>query len=75
MKVGGATPRVTPTFCYAETESMFRREERDYGADWVEAEIEKELDGLAHLTLQDLEDEEEENGCHGNVEVWPYLAS
>ena len=54
---------------------MFHREKSDYGADWVEEEIEKELDGLSHLTLQDLEDEEEEeekNGCHGNVEVWLY---
>lgn len=36
--------------------------------DWVEAEIEEGLAGLAHLELEDLE-EEEEDGCHGN-EVW-----
>ena len=41
------------------------------GEDWVEAEIEGELAGLAHLTLEDLEDLEEENngGYHGNKEV------
>lgn len=37
---------------------------------WVESELERELAGLAHLTLQDLEEEEEEkSGFHGNKEV------
>lgn len=36
------------------------------GEGWVEAEIEKQLANLAHLTLQDLE----EVGCHGDEEVW-----
>lgn len=35
---------------------------------WVEAEIQRELSDLAHLTLQDLE--LEEDGCHGDREVW-----
>lgn len=38
--------------------------------DWVEAEIRGELAGLAHLTLEDLEEEEEDSGYHGNKEVW-----
>lgn len=44
---------------------------RGVGEDWVEAEIEGQLAGLAHLTLEDLEFEEEENngGYHGNEEV------
>ena len=37
-------------------------------AGWVEAELERELAGLAHLTLQDLE--EDPDGFHGNKEVW-----
>ena len=32
--------------------------------DWVEEEIEKELEELGNLSLQDLE--EEELGCHDN---------
>lgn len=37
---------------------------------WVQSEIERELAGLAHLTAQDLEEEEEgDNSCHGNEEV------
>lgn len=53
--------------------SMSREGEnaRGVGEDWVEAEIEGQLAGLAHLTLEDLEFEEEENngGYHGNEEV------
>ncbi len=45
--------------------------ERPGESDWVELEIQKELAGLAHLTLEDLEEDEEKNGCHGNIEeVW-----
>ena len=43
-------------------------EEEGEETGWVEAELERELAGLAHLTLQDLE--EEPPGFHGNKEVW-----
>lgn len=44
---------------------MFEEEGEE---EWVESEIERQLADLAHLTLQDLE--EEDSGCHGSVEVW-----
>ena len=48
---------------------MFEEEE-EIGGGWVEAEIERELAGLSHLTLQDLEEEDEvDGGCYGDKGV------
>lgn len=53
---------------------MFEEEEEIVDG-WVEAEIERELAGLSHLTLQDLEEEGEEKegegggGCYGDKGV------
>ncbi len=46
---------------------MLEGEEDEGDASWVEAELEREMASIAHLTLQDLE--EEEHGYHGNKEV------
>lgn len=45
--------------------------EEEGDVSWVEAELERELASLAHLTLQDLEQQEEEQlGFHGDEQVW-----
>ena len=55
------------------SECLILKEEGE--ASWVEAELERELADIAHLTLQDLEEEvEEEHGFHGNKEVPEMLA-
>lgn len=46
--------------------------EEGEGEDWVEAEIQRQLLGLHHLSLHDLEQEAmggQEQGCYGDNQV------